>query len=261
MLPVTGAEKFTEETITWLHQWTDHLFSFKTTRPASFRFSPGQFARLGVRKAGQIKPVWRAYSMVSASYDEYLEFYSIVVPGGEFTTELSKLRVGDTLLVDKTQYGFLTLARFAGGKHLWLLATGTGLAPFISILHDLEMWEQYEKVVVVHSVRQAAELVYRDVIENLRTHEHFGQYASKLVYIPSITREATPGALAARITTLLRDGRLEAAAGLLLNAQDSRVMLCGNPEMVEQTRALLKTRGLTVSRQTQPGQIAVENYW
>jgi ferredoxin--NADP+ reductase len=259
--PSPSAEKFTAETITWLRQWTDHLFSFKITRPKSFRFTPGQFARLGVHKAGQDKPVWRAYSMVSASYDEHLEFYSIVVPGGEFTTALYKLRVGDPVLVDKTPYGFLTLDRFSGGRHLWLLATGTGIAPFISILHDLDVWERYEKIIVVHSVREHAELVYRDLIENLRTHPHFGQYTDKLIYVPSVTRQSASGLLNARITTLIENGSLEAAAGQPITAQDSRVMLCGNPQMVEDTRKLLKSRGLATSRQASPGQIAVENYW
>jgi ferredoxin/flavodoxin---NADP+ reductase len=258
-----GAEKFTEETITWLAQWTDHLFSFKITRAAGFRFTAGQFARLGVRKAGQIKPVWRAYSMVSASYDEHLEFYSIVVPGGEFTTELYKLRVGDHLLVEKTAYGFLTLDRFTGGKHLWLLATGTGIAPFISILHELDVWQRYEKIVVVHSAREHAELVYRDVIEALRTHPYFGQDAiAKLTYLPVITRAPQLGVLDQRITALIENGRLEAAAQLPLNVQDSRIMLCGNPQMVDDTRKTLKARGFSTARQSAPGgQIAVENYW
>jgi ferredoxin/flavodoxin---NADP+ reductase len=258
-----NAEKHTVQTITWLRQWTDYLFSFKTTRPAGFRFTAGQFARLGVHKLGQIKPVWRAYSMVSASYDEHLEFYSIVVPGGEFTTELHKLRVGDPLLVDKAPYGFLTLDRFAAGKHLWLLATGTGLAPFVSILHELDIWERFEKIVTVHSVREPAELVYRDTIESLPNHPYFGAAArEKLVYVPVITRHAVAGILNARVTTLIENGQLEQAAGLAINAQDSRIMLCGNPSMVDDTRTALKARGLRTARQSAPGgQIAVENYW
>lgn len=201
--------------------------------------------------------------MVSATYDEHLEFYSIVVPGGEFTTELHKLRVGDALLIDKVPYGFLTLDRFVGGKHLWLLSTGTGLAPFISILHELDVWERFDKVAVVHSVREPAELVYRDTIEGLRTHPYLGQAASKkLVYVPAVTRQPVAGMLNARITALLADGRLEHAAGLPLSVQDSRIMLCGNPQMVEDTRKALKARGFTTARQAAPGgQIAVENYW
>jgi ferredoxin/flavodoxin---NADP+ reductase len=258
-----SADKYTVETITALTQWTDHLFSFRTTRPKGFRFTAGQFARLGVQSAGHIKPVWRAYSMVSAPYDEQLELYSIVVPNGEFTTQLYKLRVGDHVLVDKTAFGFLTLDRFTGGKHLWLLSTGTGLAPFISILHTLEAWQRFEKIIVVHSVREAAELVYRDVIENLRTHPYVGTYAAQqLIYVPVVTRQAPTGVLNARITTLLQDGRLEQAAGLPLTLQDSRIMLCGNPDMVADTRQVLKARGFTTSRQAAPGgQIAVENYW
>jgi ferredoxin/flavodoxin---NADP+ reductase len=266
-VPASAAQdKYTVETITAIQQWTDHLFSFKTTRPKGFRFTAGQFARLGVLTPENGKPVWRAYSMVSAEYDEYLEFYSIVVPGGEFTTQLYKLRVGDAVLIDKTAFGFLTLDRFVDGKHLWLLSTGTGLAPFVSIIHQLEAWERFEKIIVVHSVREPAELVYQDVITELRTHPYLGEVAThKLVYIPVVTRQAVPGhlnTLNARITTLLKDGRLEQAVGLPMTLQDSRIMLCGNPAMVDETRQLLKARGFTTSRQSIPGgQIAVENYW
>jgi ferredoxin/flavodoxin---NADP+ reductase len=264
VVPAAANEvQYTAQRITALTQWTDHLFSFKATRPQGFRFSAGQFARLGVRVPGQDKPVWRAYSMVSAEYDEHLEFYSIVVPGGEFTTQLYQLRVGDELLIGKTAFGFLTLDRFTGGKHLWLLATGTGLAPFVSILHQLAVWERFEKIIVVHSVREPAELVYRDVIEGLRTHPLLGEMATqKLVYLPAVTRATLSGVLNARITTLLHDGRLEQAAGVPLTLEGSRIMLCGNPAMVDETRQLLKARGFTTSRQAAPGgQIAVESYW
>src|ERR1044071_6418608 len=134
-----AADKFTTETITDIRSWTPKLFSFRTTRYRGYRFSPGQFARLGVRKQtpeGE-KIVWRAYSIVSADYDEFLEFYSIVVPGGEFTSTLADLHVGDEILIDKTTYGALPPARFVEGRDLRLLSTGTGLAPFISILHDM----------------------------------------------------------------------------------------------------------------------------
>ena len=253
-------DKFTCESITWIHAWTPHLFSFKTSRPRSFRFTAGQFARLGVQKAdGSV--VWRAYSMVSGPYDEHLEFYSIVVPGGEFTTELAKLRVGDPVFIDKQNHGFLTLSRFSDGTDLWLLSTGTGIAPFLSILSDPDVWQTYARIVLVHSVRTHDELAYEETIRSLSSHEIFGTLAHKLTYIPVITRQQIRGLLNARITTLIENGALEQAAGLRLDLDNSRIMLCGNPEMVDQPRQVLKRRGFKTSRQSSPGQIAVENYW
>ncbi|MEN0107649.1 MAG: ferredoxin--NADP reductase, partial [Pseudomonas sp.] len=143
-------EKFTRETLLEVHPWSPTLFSLRTTRDAGFRFRAGQFARLGVKKAdGSL--VWRAYSMLSAPHDEHLEFFSIVVPGGEFTSELSRLQVGDELLVERQAVGYLTLDRFVDGRDLWLIGTGTGLAPFLSILQDFEVWQRYERIVLVYS--------------------------------------------------------------------------------------------------------------
>ena len=164
-------EKFTRQTLLEVQTLTPSLFTLRTTRDAGFRFRAGQFARLGVSKPdGSV--VWRAYSMVSAPHDEHLEFFSIVVPGGEFTSELSRLAVGDALLVDKQAFGFLTLDRFNDGRDLWLLATGTGLAPFLSILQDLEVWQRFSRIVLVYSVRQAAELASQPLIEDLRLRDY-----------------------------------------------------------------------------------------
>jgi len=262
------AGKYTRQTITWIKPWTDHLFSFRITRDAGYRFKPGQFARLGVyRDDGPKGPryVWRAYSIVSADYDEFLEFYSIVVPDGDFTTRLAQLREGDEILIEKLNYGFLTLDRFERGKDLWLLSSGTGLAPFISILYDLHAWEQYDRLVVVHSVRHANELVYRDTIESFRNHEVFGEALGanpdKLVYVPVVTRDRVEGALHARIPALVGSGALEARAGVKLDHERSRIMICGNPEMVDDTRHHLQNAGYRVSRRGEPGHMAVENYW
>ncbi len=264
-------DKYTRETITWIAPLTDKLFRFRTTRPAGFRFVAGQWARLGVLKKGADKPVWRAYSIASASYDAYLEFYSIVVPNGEFTSELATLNLGDTLLLEKLPFGFLTTSRFqlsltsAGGNDLWLLSTGTGIAPFISVLQELDVWQDYEHIIVVHGVREAAELAYADEIAALKTHEVFAEWMAnnpnKLIYQACVSREDSAGALRGRITNLIENGALEVAVGLKLDLQRSRVMICGNPEMVDDTRALLKARGMTVSKTSKPGQIAVENYW
>jgi ferredoxin--NADP+ reductase len=253
-------EKFTRQTLLDVQTLTPSLFTLRTTRDAGFRFRAGQFARLGVTKADG-STVWRAYSMVSAPYDEHLEFFSIVVPGGEFTSELSRLQEGDTLMVDKQAFGFLTLDRFIDGRDLWLLATGTGLAPFLSILQDLEVWERFERIILVYSVRHSAELAYQELIAELKDKEYLEGVADKLLFIPVVTREEVPGALHGRITTLIENGELERAAGLELTPEHSRVMLCGNPQMIDDTRAVLKARDMHLSLSRRPGQVAVENYW
>ena len=255
-----SAEKFTQQTLTDVTPLTPSLFTLRTTRDAGFRFRAGQFARLGVTKADG-STVWRAYSMVSSPHDEFLEFFSSVVPGGEFTSELSRLQVGDNLMVERQAFGFLTLDRFVDGRDLWLLATGTGIAPFLSILQEFEVWEKFERIVLVYSAREARELAYQDLIAGLCSREYLAEYAHKFVYVPIVTRERVPGALNARITTLIESGELEQAAGIELTAEHSRVMLCGNPQMIDDTRKLLKTRDMQLSLSRRPGQVAVENYW
>jgi ferredoxin/flavodoxin---NADP+ reductase len=260
-----AGDTLTAQTITWIAPWTPKLFSFRITRPAGYRFVAGQWARLGVLKAGQTTPVWRAYSIASATHDPYLEFYSIVVPDGEFTSELAHLKLGDTVLIEKLPYGFLTTSRFVGGKDLWLLSTGTGLAPFISIAFELDVWQQYEHIIIVHGVRQADELAYADTIAAFKTHEAFADFflntPNKLIYRSCTTRDTGANALHGRIPALIDNGQLEASVGIGLDLERSRVMLCGNPDMVTDTRNALKARGMTVSRNAKPGQIAVENYW
>ena len=255
-----SAEKFTRQTLLDVHSLTPNLFTLRTTRDPGFRFRAGQFARLGVTKADG-STVWRAYSMVSSPHDEFLEFFSIVVPGGEFTSELSRLEVGDTLLVDRQAFGYLTLDRFVDGRDLWLLATGTGLAPFLSILQDFEVWEKFERIILVYSVREARELAYRDLIEGLARRDYLVEFAHKLQFIPTVTRESYTGALNGRITTLIENGELERAAGVALTPEHSRVMLCGNPQMIDDTRKVLKLRDMNLSLSRRPGQVAVETYW
>ena len=255
-----SAEKYTRQTLLDVQPLTPSLFSLRTTRDAGFRFRAGQFARLGVTKAdGSV--VWRAYSMVSSPFDEHLDFYSIVVPGGEFTSELSRLREGDELMIDRQAFGYLTLDRFVDGRDLWLLATGTGIAPFLSILQDFEAWERFDSIKLVYSVRESRELAYQSLIAGLEQREYLADYAGKLQFIPVVTREQHPGALNGRITTLIENGELERAAGLELTPEHSRVMLCGNPQMIDDTRQVLKARGLNLSLSRRPGQVAVETYW
>jgi ferredoxin--NADP+ reductase len=257
---MSSPDKYTIETLTHVKPWTESLFSFRTTRDRGYRFVPGQFARLGVR-APQGDVVWRAYSIASSPYDEHLEFISVVVPGGAFTSRLSKLSEGDEILVERKSYGFLTTDRFEAGRDLWMLATGTGLAPFLSILHDLATWESYDNLVLVQSVRTQPELAYEDLIRGFESSEYYAELAHKLRYARIVTREPVPGTLRDRVTKLLANGVLEENIGLRLDHERSRIMLCGNPEMVEDSRKLLIERGFRLSRRGDPGHLAVENYW
>lgn len=271
------------QTVTVLSKttWTPNLFSFTVSRPESFKFTAGQFVRLGVnpsqlnyyKQQGEAgndvanealnEDIFRAYSIVSSPFDEVLEFFSIVIPDGAFTSQLQHLEVGDDLLLNTIPFGFLTLARYQKPlpKDLWLLATGTGLAPFLSMLQDLKTWEDYEHIILAYSARSIEELAYVKKIESLQ--EDFGSLVdspAKLIFIPIVTREPVEGALTERLPKLLLDGTLQERAGIALDIDSTHVMLCGNPEMVEDTKETLKTLGLVMNRRGE-GNIAVENYW
>ncbi|MFU2195486.1 ferredoxin--NADP reductase [Acinetobacter baumannii] len=250
-------EKFSVEKVLSVHRWTPTLFSFTMTRPSHFKFTAGQFARIGLKAGDEL--VVRAYSVVSSPFDETLEFFSIVVPDGAFTSNLQHLKVGDELYLEKIPYGYLTLARYQQPlpHDLWLLATGTGLAPFLSMLQDFETWSNYQKINLVYSVRTAAELAYVDRIQEIA--ETFGEGHSGFKFIPIITRDSS-APLHERLPVLIENGELEKVAGLELSPASSHVMLCGNPQMVDDTKEALKRRGLTMNRRGE-GNIAVENYW
>jgi len=255
--------KYTQVTVTARTDWLPgKLFSLRTTRPEGYAFEAGQFARLGLpaASAAEAPPtVWRAYSMVSGPADPWLEFYSVVVPDGEFSPLLARLQPGDALYLDKTAFGFLTLARFAPAEDLWLLASGTGLSAYLSMLREPALWRDYRRVFLVHGVRTAGELAYRDALESPAGLP--GMAPGQLAYLPIASREALPGKPAERLTTLLADGRLETLAGARLDPQRSRIMLCGNPAMVADARKLLAERGFAPGRRGVPGNLAVENYW
>lgn len=250
-------EKFSVEKVLSVHRWTPTLFSFTMTRPAHFKFTAGQFARIGLKVGEEL--VVRAYSVVSSPFDETLEFFSIVVPDGAFTSNLQHLKVGDELYLEKIPYGYLTLARYQQPlpHDLWLLATGTGLAPFLSMLQDFDTWSKYQKINLVYSVRTAAELAYVDRIQEIA--ETFGEGHVGFKFIPIITRNPS-AQLHDRLPVLIENGELEKVAGRELSPTTSHVMLCGNPQMVDDTKEALKRRGLTMNRRGE-GNIAVENYW
>jgi ferredoxin--NADP+ reductase len=253
--------KMTSETITSVHWWTENLFSVTITRPAGYTFVAGQFSRLGLIVNGEM--VWRAYSVTSAENTDSLEFYVIVVPDGLFTTALRALVPGDTIYLDKTSFGFMTADRFTNGRELWMLATGTGLGPFVSILHQETVWQQFDRLILVHGVRHASELTYQDTLRALADQAKANGGKAILDIVSTVTREdhAPEGCLSGRITTLLDSGALEKAVGLPLTTETSRLMLCGNPDMITQTRDLLKNKGFTPLRRDGSGQFVSENYW
>jgi ferredoxin--NADP+ reductase len=263
-----ASDKATLETVIEVQRWTDALFSFKTTRPKEFRFAPGQYARLGLPAANS--DTWRAYSITSAPDDDFLEYYGVLVPGGRFTTMLGDLKPGDTIWTEKEVYGFMIPDRFSDGEDLWMLATGTGIGPFISILRDPKVWQKFRRLILVHGVRKADELSYRDELLALQKDppRHEGAAATaQLQIISTTTRDAANDTaelsepLHGRITTLLENGQLEQAAGMPITVESSRIMLCGNPAMIEDTRRLLHQRGMRPCRRVLPGQFVTENYW
>ncbi|HJV74235.1 MAG TPA: ferredoxin--NADP reductase [Noviherbaspirillum sp.] len=256
------AEKATRETVSQLIWWSDKLLTFTTTKPPNYSYVAGQYARLGLEDGDDA--IWRAYSMTSAPDQDFLEFYGIIVPGGRFTARLKELKEGDNLLVDKQSFGFMTPDRFTNGEDLWLLATGTGIGPYISMLRDPYIWQKFRNIVLVHCVRHADEFAYMDQLKILQEQAQVSASA-RLQVIRSTTRE-TAGThgfphLHGRITTLCENGALEKTAGLSLTPESSRVMLCGNPDMIEEMRQILHRRGMRPDRRAHPGQFVTENYW
>jgi ferredoxin--NADP+ reductase len=246
---------FLERVLT-VHHWTERLFSFTCTRNAHFRFGAGQFAMIGLVVEG--KPLVRAYSMVSPPWQEELEFLSIKVRHGPLTSRLQHIRPGDGVLIGRKATGTLVPDNLIPGGVLWLFATGTGLAPFMSLIRDPETYDRFDRIVLVHTVRQAAELAYRETIEALPQHELLGEtVAGKLHYWPSVTRE--PFATRARITALIETGELTGRLGLPpLSPERDRAMMCGSEAMNADVRALLEARGFVEGSNSNPGSYVVE---
>ena len=246
------------ERVLSVHHWNSTLFSFTTTRDPTFRFENGHFVMVGLPVNG--KPLMRAYSIASANHDDHLEFFSIKVANGPLTSRLQHLRVGDEVLVSRKPTGTLTIHDLSPGQHLYLLGTGTGLAPFLSIIKDPETYHRFERVVLVHGVRQVDELAYRDVItEELPTNEYFGENVrEKLIYYPTVTREQFMNQ--GRLTDLIRTGKLFGDIGLPpLDPRRDRVMVCGSPAMLKDTCKLLDELGFRMSPGIgEPGDYVIE---
>ncbi|HMV21558.1 MAG: ferredoxin--NADP reductase [Betaproteobacteria bacterium] len=239
--------QFGVEQVLSVRHWSDNLFSFRTTRSPGLRFENGQFVMMGLEVEG--RPLTRAYSVASPNYEEHLEFFSIKVPNGPLTSHLQHLKTGDPILVSKKPTGTLIIHDLLPGKRLFLFSTGTGLAPFLSLIQDPEVYERFETVVLVHGVRTVAELAYREFItEELVQHEFLGdEIRQKLIYYPTVTRE--PFDNQGRLTDLVETGKLFADIDLPpLDPATDRAMICGSPAMLADTCAMLNRRGFRVSK-------------
>ena len=248
----------TKERVLDVHHWTDSLFSFTTTRSPTFRFRNGHFTMIGLEQPNG-KPLLRAYSLTSANYEEKLEFFSIKVPDGPLTSQLQNIQVGDEIIVNTKTTGTLVTDNLLPGKHLYLLSTGTGLAPFMSIIKDPEVYEQYDKVILTHGVRHISDLAYQDFITNeLPNNEFFGELVQeKLLYYPSVTRE--PFRNNGRITDLLNSGKLPRDLGLPeINLENDRFMICGSPSMLKDACGMLDQRGFKEVRHGEAGHYVIE---
>ncbi len=245
------------ETVTSVHHWNDTLFSFTTTRNQGLRFKNGHFTMIGLEV--EDKPLLRAYSIASANYEEEMEFFSIKVQDGPLTKHLQKLSVGDEILVGTKPVGTLITDNLLPGKNLYLLSTGTGLAPFMSIIKDLDVYEQYDKVILTHGVRYVSELAYQDRIENeLPNNEYFGDIVrDKLIYYPTVTREEYRNT--GRLTDLIRSGKLAADIGLEdIDPENDRFMLCGSPAMLDELTDMLDELGFKEARGGHAGHYVIE---
>ncbi len=246
------AGKWIEGTVVGNKMWTDQLYSLQVDTELE-PFRAGQFGRLALEIDGQM--VARSYSFVNAPHERPYEFYSIIVPEGPLSPRLQSLKPGGKIFLAPKGAGFLTLADVPRGENLWLLSTGTALGPFLSILKTDDPWQRFERIVLVHAVRQAKELSFRDTIEK------FSVRGKQFCYVPFVSREDTNFAIKGRVPVAIESGALEARSSVAITAQKSQIMICGNPEMVHDTRAVLEGRGLKLNKRKEPGQISVENYW
>ena len=248
---------FLEERVLSVHHWTNRLFSFTTTRDKGFRFLNGQFIMIGLPVNG--KPLLRAYSIASANFEEHLEFLSIKVENGPLTSRLQHIQVGDTIIVGKKPTGTLVIDYLLPGRRLYLLSTGTGLAPFMSVIRDPETYEKFEQVILVHGVREVAELAYHDYIaHDLPNDEVLGEViAGKLLYYPTVTRE--PYKNQGRATDLIESGKLFTDLGIpTLDPETDRAMICGSAEMLADLKRMLEARNFVEGNTSTPGSFVIE---
>lgn len=250
-------EKFSEQTVLWVKRHSDKLITFSISRPAAYRFAAGQFSRLGFQCNNGF--IWRAYSIMSPEYADTLDYFAVLIPDGEMSEYLNNLKAGDTVLLDNNATGFFLPQRFVDGKQLVMLSTGSGIAPFLSHIRQPEIRSRFEKIVLTHSVSYSNDLIFSGSLNNgLADDPLVGEFHSQFLYLPITTRENGNG-LHDRIPELLRNGQLEQACGFNFNKTDTRFMICGNPQMVEDTLHALKELGYQMHRNKTAGEIIVEN--
>jgi ferredoxin--NADP+ reductase len=255
---IKASGAFFVETVTWVQHWTDSLFSFRTTRDPGLRFTSGQFVMVGLMTE-ENRPLVRAYSIASPAWHEELEFYSIKVPDGPLTSRLQKIQVGDQVLVGRKPTGTLVLDGLRPGRRLWMLGTGTGLAPWLSLARDPEVYERFDEVIVTHTVREVADLNYRDLFEGrLQRNELLGELiAPKLKYYPTVTRE--PFKTQGRITDLIGSGQVfRDLGGPPLDPAADRLMLCGGPSVLADLKVQLEGLGFEEGSIANPGDYVLE---
>ena len=245
-----------DEAVTDVQHYTDRLFRFRITRPNSFRFRSGEFVMIGLPNSE--KPVFRAYSIASPSWDEELEFFSIKVPDGPLTQHLQKIEVGDTILLRKKPTGTLVNDALLPGSRLWMFSTGTGIAPFASLLRDPETYEKFDEVILTHTCREIAELRYgQDLVEDIRNDPLVGEMATNLRHYCTVTRESFP--TTGRITDLLRTGKIFDDLGVAqISPETDRVMICGSMGMLNETKTILEDFGLDEGSNNRPATYVVE---
>ncbi|MGL6162374.1 ferredoxin--NADP reductase [Microbulbifer sp.] len=246
------------EKVLEVHHWNETLFSFKTSRDPAFRFENGHFTMIGLPQDNG-RPLLRAYSIASANYEDELEFFSIKVPDGPLTSQLQKIKPGDEIFVSRKPTGTLVADHLLPGKRLWLLSTGTGLAPFLSIIKDPDVYERFDQVILTHGVRHVSELAYQDYIENeLPNHEYFGEMVSEqLLYYPTVTRE--PYRNNGRLTDLMLSGKIFQDLGVPQpNVEEDRFMLCGSPAMLKDLTTILDDWGFRETRAGVPHEYVIE---
>ncbi len=244
------------ETVTMVKHYTDRLFMFRITRPPSLRFRSGEFVMIGLPNAE--RPVYRAYSIASPAWDEELEFFSIKVPGGPLTEHLQKIQVGDTILMKKKPTGTLVLDALLPGRRVWMFSTGTGIAPFASLIRDPETYDKFDQVILTHTCREVAELGYgEELVAAMREDPLVGEFADKLIHFTTVTREPFPRPR--RITDMMRDGEVFEMLGVPpICAENDRAMICGSMEMLRETKEICEGFGLVEGSNSMPNTVVVE---
>lgn len=254
---MTAENKYTEQTVLNVVRHSPKHLTFSISRPEGYRFAAGQFSRLGLPEGNGF--IWRAYSVISAEYADTLDYFVVLIDDGPMSARFAELKAGDTVLLDKTAQGFFLPERFADGRDLIMLATGSGIAPFLSILQQPEIWQRFDTLALAHSVSHYPDLIFNDSIAALAEHPLVGEYFDKLRFVPVTTRETDGGSLHFRLPESLQNGSLSQAFGLPFSVEHSRFMICGNPKMVEDTFKTLLDMGFAMHRNKIPGQIMMEN--